>query len=67
MGKGTFCKVLEGCSKLEAGTVVVVLGHSKSSDEYYCIVKEGLSTYWIRSDLLELIEEGEENAKSDTK
>lgn len=59
MDVGTFCRVLEGCTKLEAGTVVVVLGHSKSSDEYWCIVKEGLSTYWIRSDLLEPIEEGE--------
>lgn len=57
MGKGTFCKVKEGCSKLTAGTVVVVLGYSKSLDEYWCMVKEGLAEYWIKADLLEEIYE----------
>lgn len=51
--QGTICQVLEGCSKLVAGTEVVIQGYSKTAGEYWCSVKEGMTCYWIKSELLE--------------
>ena len=52
---GDTCRVLEGCSKLEAGAVVIVLGHSRSAGAFWCQVKDGRACYWIKSELLEVV------------
>ena len=48
--------VLEGYSRLDAGTVVELLKYIESADEYWCKVKDGQTCYYIKAELLEVIE-----------
>ena len=48
--------VLEGYSRLDAGTIVELLKFSKSANEYWCKTKEGQTCCWIKAELLEVIE-----------
>ena len=48
--------VLDGYSRLEAGTIVEILKYSESMNEYYCKTENGQTCYWIKAELLEVIE-----------
>lgn len=48
--------VLEGCSRLIAGTEVELLKFSKCTNEYWCRRKDGQTCYWIKAELLEVKE-----------